>query len=482
MTHSTSIVIFGASGDLTQRMIVPALYSLYRKQRLPKPTRIVGYAITEYDSDDAFRDHLREAMHEFAPQGFDADAWEDFAKRLHYVSGNFTHGEDFKALDARLKKLEGGPANRIYYLATAPQFFTVIPDQLHQAGMAHAEDGYRRVVVEKPFGSDLESAKAVNRDLHTVFDENQIYRIDHFLGKETAQNILFFRFANTLFELGWNRNYIANVQITVTETVDVAHRGPYFDKAGVLRDMFQNHLLQLLALMAMEPPASFEANAVRNEKVKLLSTLRPIAPEETAQYTARGQYRGYRQAEGVAPDSTTATYAALRVFIDNWRWQDVPFYLRSGKALNEKNTQINVVFRRPPHVMFPLPKGQHITPNVLSLCIEPDEGIHFNFQAKVPDTEAEMQTVEMDFDYDKRSIPDAYERLLLDVIEGDPSLFTRHDGIEAAWRFIDPILEGWQRPDAPELETYEVGSPGPRSADALLAADGHRWRLACRSG
>ncbi len=482
MGDVTSIVIFGASGDLTQRKLIPALYSLHCKGRLPKGANIFGFAITPY-SDEEFRAHLLEGMHRYAEDSFDEKAWRDFAGHLHYVTGSFDKTADFKTLDSRLDELEGGPCHRLYYLATAPMFFPIIPARLGEAGMAHHAEVGRRIVVEKPFGHDLKSAEALNKALHAVFDESQIYRIDHYLGKETAQNILFFRFANTLFETAWNRNYIDHVQITVAETVDVGHRAAYYDHAGVLRDMFQNHLMQLLALLAMEPPGSFDADAIRNEKVKIFSALRPIAPEMVGKQTVRGQYKGYRQAEGVDPESQTATYAALRLYIDNWRWQDVPFYLRSGKALSDKSTEIVIQFRRPPHLMFPLPPDTSITPNRLSICIQPDEGIHFSFEAKVPDTVAEMRSVLMDFSYQElfgpRSIPEAYERLLLDALHGDASLFTRSDGIELAWKFIDPIIAGWQSKNAPSLETYAPGSVGPRSARKFIERDGREWMQSC---
>jgi glucose-6-phosphate 1-dehydrogenase len=301
------------------------------------------------------------------------------------------------------------------------------------------------------------------------------YRIDHYLGKETAQNVLFFRFANTIFEPVWNRRYVDNIQITVTETVDVSHRGSYYDKAGVVRDMFQNHLFQLLALVAMEPPSSFSADALRNEKTKLFESIRPIALADTV----RGQYAGYRKTKGVASNSKTPTYAALKLFVDNWRWQGVPFYLRSGKALKSKTSEIVIEFRQPPHLMFRLPASSDFTPNILSLRIQPDEGIHLRFEAKIPDSEQDMRSVNMDFDYRTffdRALPEAYERLLLEALRGDASLFTRSDAIEAAWRLVDPVLRGWEAQDYPPLASYETGSWGPALADQLLERDGRRWR------
>jgi glucose-6-phosphate 1-dehydrogenase len=343
--------------------------------------------------------------------------------------------------------------------------------------------GWRRVVIEKPFGHDLASAVALNNAVLNVLDESQIYRIDHFLGKETVQNIMVFRFANSLFEPVWNRNYIDHVQITAAETVDVGHRADYYDGVGVVRDMVQNHMLQLLALVAVEPPESFEADALRNEKVKVLRSIRPIRPEDVAEHTVRGQYRSYRDAPGVEGRSQTATYAAMRFYIDNWRWQGVPFYLRSGKALANKYTSISIYFKEPPHLMFPLPQNAEISKNNLSICIQPDEGIHFSFQAKVPDTVADMRTVDMTFEYGSAfgptAVPEAYERLLLDVVKGDASLFTRGDGIELSWRLIDPILKGWESEHAPPLAFYESGNWGPVEANRLLAADGATWDRGC---
>jgi glucose-6-phosphate 1-dehydrogenase len=372
----------------------------------------------------------------------------------------------------------------VYYLAVAPQFYEDVVDRICDFSMAEEEGAYRRIVVEKPFGRDLESAKQLNQRLHKAFLEDQIYRIDHYLGKETAQNILFLRFANTIFEPIWNRNYVDHVQISVAETLTVGHRAGFYEGAGVLRDVFQNHLMQLLALMTMEPPTSFKADMLRNETMKVLCAIRPIPPQAVGDHTLRAQYRGYRQEKEVAPDSQVATYAVVRLFIDNWRWQGVPFYLRSGKAMAEKCSEIIIQFKSPPHVLFPLEPGQEIDPNLLVLRIQPDEGIHIRFQAKVPDTVAEMRSVDMNFDYASTfggsAIPEAYERLLLDVLQGDAALFARNDGIEMAWALIDSILDGWDGPHAPPLYEYEKGSWGPPEADALLSREAREWLEGCR--
>jgi glucose-6-phosphate 1-dehydrogenase len=410
--ESTTIVIFGASGDLTWRKLIPALYNNFKKGRLSECANIVGFARRPYN-DETFRAYLREGVEQNSAESFDADLWGKFSLRLHYFQGNLEHGEDFPHLDEFLRKLEGGPSQRLYYLATAPEYYAPVAGYLGAANMAKPAnelDGWRRIIIEKPFGIDLASARDLNHAIHAVFDENQVYRIDHYLGKETAQNILFFRFANTIFEPVWNRRYVDNIQITVTESIDVGHRAGYYDTAGVVRDMFQNHIFQLLALVAMEPPSSFSADAIRNEKAKLFDSIRPIALDDTV----RAQYSGYSNAQGVAPGSQTPTFAALKLNIDNWRWKGVPFYLRSGKALARKVSEIIIEFQRPPHLMFHLPSDADFTPNILSLCIQPDEGIHLRFEAKVPDSDQDMRSVDMDFHYhssfDGAPLPDAYER------------------------------------------------------------------------
>lgn len=480
---NTTIVIFGASGDLTWRKLIPALYNNYKKGRLSECANIVGFARRPYN-DDTFREHLREALISVSAETYDEVVWEKISRRIHYFKGNLENGEDFPALNEYLYNLEGGLANRLYYLATAPEFYAPIAEYLGAANMTRQNDeylGWRRIIVEKPFGVDLASAQQLNHALHSVFDESQIYRIDHYLGKETSQNILFFRFANTIFEPVWNRRYVDNIQITVAEDLDVGHRGGYYDTAGVVRDMFQNHILQLLALVAMEPPSSFNADSIRNEKIKVFESIRPIQLNDTV----RGQYRGYSNAVGVQPGSQTPTYAAFKLYIDNWRWKGVPFYLRSGKALNRKVSEIIIEFQRPPHLMFHMPSEADFTPNILSLSIQPDEGIHLRFEAKVPDSDQEMRSVDMDFlfhaSFNGTVMPDAYERLLLEAIEGDASLFTRSDAIESGWKLIDPVLHGWEQFDSPEMVSYKPGTWGPRSADELLGRESRKWRTSTSS-
>jgi glucose-6-phosphate 1-dehydrogenase len=488
-------VIFGASGDLTQRKLVPALYSLQRKGRLPESFSVVGFSRTPF-SHDEFRAKMRQAVEEFGDEPVTTSDWENFAPKLFYSPGNANQIEDFKRLDNFLKTRRDervGADNRIYYLSVAPEFYDDIVTRLGESEMSQEDGGWRRIVIEKPFGNNLKSARALNEMVHRSFNESQVYRIDHYLGKETVQNIMVFRFANAIFEPLWNRNYIDHVQITVAETVGVESRAGYYDTAGILRDMFQNHLLQLLTLTAMEPPIGFEATALRDEKVKVLRAVRPIRLQDTAEYTVRGQYAAgllngqkvaaYRDEDRVTPDSKTATYAALELYIDNWRWQGVPFYLRSGKRLAKKASEIVIQFKSAPHLLFPLSGGRSLKHNVLALCIQPDEGMHLQFEIKVPGAGMTMRSVDMEFHYQSifgtNGLPDAYERLLLDVMQGDASLFARSDEIELAWSLIDPILEGWESAAAPKLAFYEPGSWGPDVANEFMQRDGRRWRHGC---
>ncbi|MCS7038074.1 MAG: glucose-6-phosphate dehydrogenase [Caldilineales bacterium] len=486
-----TMVIFGASGDLTHRKLIPALHSLGCAGLLPDRYHILGVARTPLD-DATFREQMRQGVRDFGRlQGEGCMDWETFAAHLHYRPLLYDRADDYRALAAYLRDVEaaaGLPSNRLFYLATPPDLYVPIVERLGLAGLGRSDNGYTRIVIEKPFGRDLESARELNRRIHLVFDEDQVYRIDHYLGKETVQNIMVFRFANAIFEPLWNRYYIDHVQISVLEEVGVGRRGGYYDNAGVLRDMFQNHLMQLLTLTAMEPPTAWDATLLRDEKVKVLRAVRvPTGPElKTA--TVRAQYRSatkgsYRDEPGVAPDSETPTYAALELFIDNWRWQGVPFYLRSGKNLARKVTELVIHFKEVPHMLFGTDDENRGVTNVLSFCLQPDEGFHLSFQTKVPGGGMRTRPVDMSFHFagafGARALPEAYERLLLDALLGDASLFARADEIEYSWRIVDSIREGWERGEGPPLTFYEPGSWGPDAADELMAARGRAWFLNC---
>lgn len=450
------------------------------------PFNIIGYSRSEIPQKD-FQDRMCAAVKEFSPSSFNEEKWAEFAPSLDYTNGSFDDDAAFDTLNKKIQIAEenlGGEGNRLYYLSISPRFFLPAVQQLDKHGMTKEHDGlWRRVIVEKPFGHDLESAKQLNQQLHNYLHEDQIYRIDHYLAKETVQNLLVFRFANTIFEPLWNRNYIDHIQITATETVDVGHRADYYDSSGVLRDMFQNHLMQLMALVAMEPPTSFKADAVRDEKGKVLSAIRPITDETIGTQTVLSQYDGYLDEKGVAEGSKTPTYAALELYIDNWRWKGVPFYLRSGKALAAKATEIIIWFKEPPHLMFPIPDDREISANYLAICIQPHEGLHLRFEVKVPDTDADMRSVDMDFHYSdafsEAEIPEAYERLQLEAIDGDATLFTRNDGIEAAWAIIDGVIQRYEQDDSPIVGRYKIGSWGPDESDDMLGNTGREWRYGC---
>jgi glucose-6-phosphate 1-dehydrogenase len=481
------VVIFGASGDLTERKLMPSLFSLACEGLLPEKFAVVGVARSELD-DDGFRDKVKSGIETHSRLKPDeCFEWNDFANNLFYHQVNYDAPASYKSLEKLLTKIgkaQGAACNYLYYLSTPPMLYPVVVDQLGQAGLAEqTEQNWRRIIIEKPFGHDLATAVELNRQIHEVFNESQVYRIDHYLGKETVQNLLVFRFANAIFEPLWNRNYIDHVQITVAEEVGLGTRAGYYDTAGVMRDMVQNHLLQLLSLTAMEPPADFNATSLRDEKVKVLKAIRPIKPNEVGQYTVRAQYRTYRDEEGVSPLTETATFAAIKLYIDNWRWRNVPFYLRSGKALSNKVTEISIQFRHVPHLMFPLQPGKRLPPNVLGLCLQPNEGMHLSFETKIPGAGMQSRSVDMSFlyeqDFGKNTLPGAYERLILDGLQGDASLFTRSDEIELAWAIVDPILEGWAGELAPVLAFYESGTWGPGKTDEFIQVDGRNWLYGC---
>jgi len=480
MPHS--IVIFGASGDLTSRKLIPALYRIHVKGRLPDGARIVGVSRSPF-SHQQWRDSLRETTAKFLGDSFDAESWKSFSELIYYHAGDATEHDDYVSLGKFLAEIEPPEGcGRIYYLSTMPQLYEVIVAKLGKAGLAEAEHNFRRVIIEKPFGTDLESAQQLNQSIHEVFGEDQIYRIDHYLGKETVQNIFALRFANSIFEPIWNRNYVDHVQITVAEEVLVGRRAGYYDRSGILRDMFQNHLLQLMMITAMEPPPRYDAALVRDEKVKILHCVRQMTGGDFAAQTLRGQYRGYLQEEGVPADSKTATFAVLKLYCDNWRWKDVPFYLRSGKGMSCRTTQIVIQFRQVPHILFGDISREPLG-NRLVIQVQPAEGIQLHFETKVPDSEMKTRTSTLDFSFRHAGgggeMPDAYQRLLLDAISGDASLFARGDEVELAWSIIDPIIAAWQSPAAPPLHGYETGNWGPPQASDWMAEQHRVWCDVC---
>src|SRR5580765_240110 len=485
------MVIFGAAGDLTKRKLIPALYNLKKSNLLSDNFAVIVVARAELD-DEEFRRRLRDDMNEFATEEIDLQSWDWLAERLYYLSGDFKDDQTFARLKESLESIDKerhANGNYFFYLATAPQYFAPVVQQLGKAGLTEEkENHWRRVVIEKPFGRDLESARALNRDIKQVLEENQIYRIDHYLGKETVQNILIFRFGNGIFEPVWNRRYIDCVQITAAERVGVEQRGGYYEQAGALRDMVPNHLLQLVTLTAMEPPVSFKADAVRDEQTKILHAIQRPAPEEAAARVARGQYGAgeidgekvpaYRDEPNVAPDSTTETFVALKLLIDNWRWADVPFYLRTGKRLAARDTEIAIQFKRPPFVLFRKTAVERLTTNRLVLHIQPDEGISLRFGAKVPGSVMRIGSVDMNFDYEDyfgKTPSTGYERLLHDCMVGDATLFQRADQVEAGWAVVEPIQAAWKIASSPAFPNYEAGSWGPTEADELLGCDDQTW-------
>ncbi len=485
-----SVVIFGASGDLTRRKLVPALYNLHLDRLLPAGFALVG-AARRPRADAAFADAIRDGIVRNSRRPLDLELWKEMAPRISYVPTAFEDADGYRRLGdhlARLDRERGTGGNRVFYLATPPSAYPTIVRNLSDAGLGRPGTGgsFARVVVEKPFGRDLATARSLNAEVNAAFEERDVFRIDHYLGKETVQNLLVFRFGNAIFEPLWDRNLVDHVQITVAEDLGVEGRGEYFEEAGILRDMVQNHMFQLLCLTAMEPPVSLDADAIRDEKVKVLRALRPVTPERVPLVSARGRYAagasggravpGYLAEPGVPADSRTETFAALRVFVDNWRWADVPFYLRAGKRLPKRVTEVALNFRRVPHSLF----GATATPeaNSLALRIQPDEGITLRFGSKVPGPEARVLPVAMDFRYGTsfgQEPPEAYERLLLDAILGDPTLFIRRDEVEASWTWIDAIERAWSAAADPP-EDYAAGTWGPAGAVALLARDGRVWR------
>jgi glucose-6-phosphate 1-dehydrogenase len=482
-----AIVIFGVTGDLTRRKLIPALYELALSGTLPGPFYIIGFARRDWD-DEMLRSVLRQGVNDFVrTKPLNEAVLEDLLTRAHYISSNFSDSSGYQRLGQWLES--NSMANCLYYLATPPESYIDITRQIGAAGLAKSSQGWRRIIVEKPYGRDLKSAQELDSEIHLAFDEEQVYRIDHYLGKETVQNILVFRFGNGIFEPLWNRRYVDHVQITVAETVGVETRAGFYESAGVIRDVFENHMLQLLTLTAMEAPVAFTPDSVRDEKVKVLKALRLMKPEEVNKYTVRAQYfsgfidgkrvPSYRDEPGVAPNSMTETYMAARLFVDDWRWSGVPFFLRSGKRLPQRVTEVAVQFKQVPLALFGAHNMAGDAPNVLVLNIQPDEGITLTFGAKEPGPLQQIKPVKMEFSYTKTfgcEPPEAYERLLLDCFTGDATLFTRSDEVNAAWSFTSAILDGWSRQTNKNMPVYEAGTWGPACSDDFMGESGRVWR------
>jgi len=490
------LVIFGATGDLTSRKLIPALYNLAREGLLPKNFACVGFARRD-KSNDAFRDEMKEAINEFSrAKPVDENLWQEFNKQIFYHRSEFDNDAGYDELKKLLDTLDknfGTKGNRVFYLSTPPSYFPDIVKKLNQHHLIYnvneVHDKWSRIIIEKPFGHDLKSAISLQKELTTYLDESQIFRIDHYLGKETVQNLLVFRFGNPIFEFQWNNHYIDNVQMTVAEEIGIGTRGKFFEEAGMLRDIVQNHMMQLLSIIAMEPPTNLSACSIHDEKVKVLESIRPIPTENIEKYAVRGQYGpgiidgqeviGYRQEDNVNPQSTVETYVALQLFIDNWRWAQVPFYLRAGKRLPKRVTEIAVTFKRAPGFAFEQ-KGKRIASNVVVIRIQPDEGISLRINCKVPGQNSPLQPVKMDFRYGSyfgATPPEAYERLICDCMAGDSTLFARDDEVLASWKILTPILDYWASIRSVDFPNYPSGSWGPIEAERLLLRDGRDWRL-----